>query len=366
MNVQNFPRESIGLPPELRSRIDAVQLPEQLGFGKLMAPLMAIATYRDGQWETPRLTGLDPMQLLPETQALHYGQAIFEGMKAYRNLGGELEGTALLFRPFDHARRFNRSAVRLGMPAIPEDVFVHTLEQLVGHLDALIPSAKGQSLYVRPFMFGASPDLSVIPSTEYCFVIVATPSDAFFTQPIKAWIERRYSRAGAGGTGAVKAAGNYAASFAAAASLHENGFQQLLWLDAYHRTDLEEFTAMNVFVRFEDKLVTPALTDTILAGITRDSLLRLGELFGLRMEETTVKIEEVLGAIRAGRDVELFGCGTGVVVAPVKTLGDETGLRLDLPSQRVAADLRQRLLDIQHGQAPAPEGWQVPVMKARG
>ncbi|BAI74122.1 branched-chain amino acid aminotransferase (plasmid) [Azospirillum sp. B510] len=361
MDIHTLSHHRAGIGADLQARIDGITLPEDLGFGRIMAPVVAKAVFRDGAWEAPRLTALEPMGLYPETQALHYGQAIFEGMKAYRNLGEIFEAPALLFRPRDHARRFNRSAARLGMPEFPEDVYVDTLVRLVAHLDRLIPDAPGQSLYLRPFMFGATPSLSVVPSTEYVFLVCATPSDVFFTTPINAWIERGYCRAGPGGTGSIKAAGNYAASFPAAAKLQGNGFQQLLWLDAVERRKLEEFTAMNVAVRIGDRLLTPALTDTILPGITRDSLLRLATSFGMPMHEATIEIEEVLDAIRSGGDVELFGCGTGSVVAPVKTLGDESGLRLDLPSQRIAGMFRRKLLDIQHGLAPAPAGWQVPV-----
>ncbi len=353
------------LAPELAERLKGIELPDPLGFGRLMAPIMAIAYYRDGAWETPRLTGLEPLNLAPHTQALHYGQAIFEGMKAYRNLGPSFpDSTALLYRPYEHAKRFNRSALRLGMPEIDESHFVGALEQLVATLGALVPERLGQSLYLRPTMFGATADLSVVPSTEFCFLVLATPSDAFFTAPISAWIERHYSRAGAGGTGSVKAAGNYAASFAAAAPLREHGFQQLLWLDAVNHTHLEEFTAMNVFVRWGDRLVTPPLSDSILAGITRDSLLQLAKPFGLTAEERPIEIEALLDAIRSGEDVELFGCGTGAVVAPVELVGDESGLRLPLPSQSTAAELRRRLLGIQHGIDidAAPDGWQWPVV----
>jgi len=346
---------------ELKAGVENLTLPDPLGFGNLMTPIMALAYYRDGSWETPRLTALEPLRLAPHTQALHYGQAIFEGMKAYRNLGSLFQSRSLLFRPYDHANRFNRSARRLGMPPIDEEVFVETLEQLVAHVDKLVPNKFAQSLYLRPAMFGATDHLSVTPSTEYCFVVVATPSDAFFTTPIKAWIERRYSRAGAGGTGCVKAAGNYAASFAAAAPLREQGFHQLLWLDANSRTYLEEFTAMNVFIRWNGKLATPPLSDTILPGITRDSLLALAEPLGLDMEERAVAVNELLDAIRAGADIELFGCGTGAVIAPVEAVGDESGLRLCLPAPTVAPTLRKHLLDIHHGLAPAPKGWQWPV-----
>ncbi|MCE7082626.1 branched-chain amino acid aminotransferase [Streptomyces sp. ST2-7A] len=350
------------LPSDVADRLRGIELPDPLGFGRLMAPVMSIAYHRDGAWETPRLTGLDPLPLAPHTQALHYGQAIFEGMKAYRNLGTAFPGSpSMLFRPYEHARRFNRSATRLGMPELDERVFVHALEELVTALEPLVPGQQGQSLYLRPTMFGSTADLSVVPSTEFCFLVLATPSDAFFTAPISAWIERHYSRAGAGGTGAVKAAGNYAASFAAAAPLRENGFHQLLWLDAVEHTHLEEFTAMNVFVRRGERLVTPPLSDTILAGITRDSLLGLGPSLGLRMDEEPINVHELTDAIRAGEDIEVFGCGTGAVVAPVELIGDESGLRLPLPARSTALRLRETLLDIQHGLTSAPEGWQWPV-----
>jgi len=361
INQQTAARRIEPASLELKAGVDNLTLPDPLGFGNLMAPTMALAYYRDGAWETPRLTALAPLPLAPHTQALHYGQAIFEGMKAYRNLGSLFQSRSLLFRPYDHASRFNQSAVRLGMPPIDEEVFVETLEQLVAHLDRLVPNRHAQSLYLRPAMFGATDHLSVTPSTEYCFVVVATPSDAFFTAPIKAWIERSYSRAGAGGTGCVKAAGNYAASFAAAAPLREQGFHQLLWLDAHSRTYLEEFTAMNVFVRWDGKLFTPPLSDTILPGITRNSLLALAEPLGLVMEERPIAVDALLEAVGAGADIEVFGCGTGAVIASVEALGDASGLRLALPPPTVAPALRKHLLDIHHGLAPAPKGWQWPV-----
>ncbi|MEH0971260.1 branched-chain amino acid aminotransferase [Micromonospora sp. CPCC 205546] len=350
------------LSKELLAQLAEIELPDPLGFGRLMAPVMAIAHYQDGVWQRPRLEPLAPLALDPHAQALHYGQAIFEGMKAYRNLGpASVGGTALLFRPYDHARRFNRSAQRLGMPPIDETYFVGALEELVAMLDRLVPGRQGQSLYLRPTMFAESADLSVVPATGFCFVVLATPSDVFFTTPISAWVEREFSRAGPGGTGAVKAAGNYAASFAAAAKLREHGFQQLLWLDAVHHRYLEEFTAMNVFVRIGDRILTPPLSDTILAGITRDSLLQLAGPLELDMREEPIEVETLIEALRGGEDVEVFGCGTGSVVAPVELIGDASGLRLPVPSQKLAWHLRQSLLDIQHGLAPGPDGWVQPV-----
>lgn len=339
----------------------SVTLPDPLGFGRVMAPLMVLGHYRNGAWEAPEVRELAPLSLGICTQALHYGQAIFEGMKAYRNLGRSFECRSLLFRPHDHAARFNRSALRLGMPEIGEEVFVSALEALVAQLDAYVPDRLGQSLYLRPLMFASSQDLVVNPAKEYCFAVVATPSDAFFTQAIGAWIERRYSRAGPGGTGAVKAAGNYAASFAAAASLLNHGFQQLLWLDGVSHRYLEEFTAMNVFVRKKDMLLTPPLSDTILAGITRDSLVQTAGGLGLGLQEQAIEVEALVESIRVGEDIELFGCGTGAVVASVQAIGDETGLRLQLPDARTAPLLRQHLLEMQHGLKEAPLAWQWPV-----
>jgi branched-chain amino acid aminotransferase len=352
------------LSPELLQQVEEAHLPSPLGFARLVAPVMAIAHYRDGAWGPCRLTGLEPLAVPAHTQALHYGQAIFEGMKAHANLGSLFKDSrALLFRPNEHAKRFNRSALRLGMPEFPVTQFVGALEELVPAVARLIPQQRGQALYLRPMMFGASANLSVVPSTEYCFTVLAAPADVFFTEPIGAWIERDYCRAGPGGTGNVKAAGNYAASFAAAAALRERGFQQLLWLDPIHRTYLEEFTAMNVFVRVGGKLTTPPLSDTILAGIVRESLLRIAPNIGLTVEEQPIEIGALLDAIAQEADVELFGCGTGSVVAPVNRLGDKSGLRLDLPrvGTSLAARLRGLLLDMQHGIEPAPEGWVQPL-----
>lgn len=349
-------------PSRFDDLVSSIQLPDPLGFGQLMAPVMIVSTYRDGVWEAPRLERLDELPLAPHTQALHYGQAVFEGMKAYRNLGDGFSGcSALLFRPHAHAKRFNMSAARLGMPCVEDNMFVAALELLVATLVPMIPDSRGQSLYLRPFMFGSTASLSVTPSTEYSFAVVAAPSDAFFTTPISAWIERKYSRAGPGGTGAIKAAGNYAASFAAAAALKENGFQQLLWLDAVERTYLEEFTAMNVMVRMGDRVSTPPLSDTILAGITRDSLMALAPRLDIEMIDEPIDVNVLLAAIEAEEDVEIFGCGTGAVVAPIEMIGDETGMRLTLKDFTFARRLRELLLDIQHGIEPDGNAWQWPV-----
>ncbi|MFC5290070.1 branched-chain amino acid aminotransferase [Actinokineospora guangxiensis] len=351
--------------PARRSRGAVLQdvLPESLGFGTIFAPLVVTAWYRRGRWEDPVLCELGPVASSIGAKALQYGQSVFEGMKAYRDLGERSpESGSFLFRPHDHARRFARSARRLGMPELPPEVFVSTVVDLVAALDEYVPGRRGQSLYLRPTMVGTTEDLTVRPATEFCYTVLATPSDALFTEPINVWVERGYSRAGAGGTGNVKAAGNYAASFAVSERLLERGFHQPLWLDAATRGTVEEFTAMNVFVRRGEQLLTPPLSDTILAGVTRDSVMRLVEDAGdLQVREEAIPIDGLLAAIERGEDIEVFGTGTAAVVAPVALVGDESGLRLHLRGHETAARLREQLLDVQHGVATTHDEWLLSV-----
>ena len=348
-------------------------------FGEAFTDHMVKMSYRNGAWGPLELQSFAPLALSPATLALHYGQSIFEALKAY----SLADGTAALFRPDQNEARLAMSARRIAIPELPEGVFGLGCALLAGADRAWIPNDDGAALYVRPFMFGSEAHLSVRPAKEYLFVIIASPVASYFGEHLSAitvGVEATDVRATPGGTGAVKFAGNYAAGFAAHGRAGAAGYDQVLWLDAVEHRWVEELNAMNVFFvwRRDGRTIvtTPPLTGTILEGVTRDSLLSLardtaggagvvdggaGAIDEVLEERTSIRM------IRAGASdgslVEMFACGTAAVIAPIGTVVDE-GRPLVVGSGEpgdVTIGLRRRLLDIQQGLAPDPHDWMVPV-----
>lgn len=332
--------------------------PGQLGFGQVHTDRMFVATYRDNAWTDARITKYSPFQLDPAAVVLHYGQEIFEGLKAY----AAEDGRILLFRPEENARRLNRSAERMCMPVLPEEDLLQALTELVNLEKRWIPRAPGTSLYIRPAMIGTQAVLGVHPSNEYLFFIILSPVGPYFRdgfKPVSLYVEENFVRAAVGGTGDVKTGGNYAASLLAGARAAAKGFDQILWLDAVERRYVEEVGAMNIVFVFGNKLVTPALNGSILPGITRASVLELARHLGYEVEERRISIDDVIQGIADGTLTEAFGCGTAAVIAPVGSLfyqnkdhiitGDQVG--------KVSADLYKRLVDIQWGRATDTFGW---------
>ncbi len=336
---------------------------EAPGFGRYFTDHMVTCRFADGAWSAARLTAYGPILVDPAATALHYGQSIFEGFKAYL----QPDGGVASFRPYDNARRLADSARRLAMPAFPEDRFVGLADALVRQDRAWVPTRRGESMYIRPLMFATEPILGIRPAKEYLFVLLAFPAGPYFPQgvkPVTVWLSEEYVRAAPGGTGAAKCAGNYAASLLAQAQAAEEGCGQVVWLDAREHRYVEEMGGMNIFFVFQDgetvTLVTPELTGTLLPGITRASILQLAPSLGYHIEERRVSVDEWRGSIESGRMVEAFACGTAAVITPIgrvksRNLGNWTiaGETFGPVAQR----LRAALLDVQYGRQPDSFGW---------
>jgi len=334
------------------------------GFGRLFTDHMVTIRYAEGKgWYDARLEPYGPISLDPATSALHYGQEIFEGLKVYRQPDGGLA----TFRPEQNAQRFNRSAARLAMPALPEETFLESIRVLVDQDAGWVPSAPETSLYLRPFMFATDPFLGVRPSQEYLYVLIASPVGAYFprgVKPVTVWLSTEFTRAAPGGTGEAKCAGNYAASLIARARAIDRGCDEVVWLDALEHRWIEEMGGMNLYFVFADEdgnqsLVTPELTGTLLPGITRDTLLTLAADLGLRTEVRRISTDEWREASAAGRLTEAFACGTAAVITPIgRVMGDDGEFTVaDGEPGTVTMTLRQRLLDIQHGNIADPHNW---------
>lgn len=337
-----------------KSRIEELDY-NNIEFGKIFSDHMLVADYKNGAWETPQILPYGPMSLSPATSALHYGQAIFEGMKAYKDANGDI----LLFRPMDNFNRLNLSAERMCMPDLPEDIFMQGLEQLLRLDAAWVPPTPGCALYLRPYMFATDNFIGVRPSDSYRFIIFSCPVGAYYGQPLKVAIEPKYVRSAEGGAGFAKAAGNYGAALLPARKMQERGYHQLIWTDAKEHKYIEESGTMNVMFVIDGKLITPPASTTILKGITRDSVLALARDFGYTVEERKVSVDELVAAYEAGKLQEAFGTGTAATIAQIATIhfNDQD---MELPavegreiSNRVAAALDK----IKTGQAPDKYNW---------
>jgi branched-chain amino acid aminotransferase len=360
VNQSAIPTEwCIDTHTDARAALAAYRLPARIDFGSVLAPVMVRADWRDGVWGRARLQAYAPLALDPAALCLHYAQEVFEGLKAYR----VATPTPVIFRPDMNSARLNRSAERLSLPAVPEPMFRAALRAISAACAPFIPGASGQSLYLRPLLLGTQATLGVNPALEAVFLVIASPSAAYVTRPLKVVIERSATRAAAGGTGDVKAGGNYAAALLANAAARARGFDQVLWLDGGEHRYVEELTVMNVFAVIDGVLHTPSLTGTILPGVTRDSLLAIARRDGLTVHERRMGIDALLAAIRAGACTELFACGTAAIVASIAELADADGSRYELSQAPgpMAVRLRARLLDIQEGRAVDEFGWLDPV-----
>ena len=295
------------------SRLSDVDF-DNIPFGRTFSDHMFVADYKDGQWQDARIVPFGHFTIHPAAMALHYGQAIFEGMKA----SVSKDGIPLLMRPEMHVTRFNASAVRLMMPEVPSELFLGAVRELVS-LDAdWIPPAKGSALYLRPYMFATDEFIGVKPSQTYKFIVFTGPVGPYYPKPVSLYADTHYIRAAEGGTGFAKCAGNYAGSLLPAKLAMEKGYDQVLWLDAKEHKYVQEVGTMNIFFRIGDKLVTPTIEqDTILKGITRDSAIKFFRSKGIEVEEKMLNIDEVVAAYDAGELKGVFGTGTAAVVAHV-------------------------------------------------
>ncbi|TVY08932.1 branched-chain amino acid aminotransferase [Paenibacillus cremeus] len=335
----------------------------ELGFGKYFTDHMFILDYDAGLgWHDARIVPYQPITLDPAAKVFHYGQTIFEGLKAYRTE----EGKIVLFRPDMNMKRLNRSNDRLSIPAVDEALGLEALRQLVQVDQDWIPDAPETSLYVRPFVISTEAALGVSPSLQYKFIIIMSPVGSYYSEgikPVSIYVESDYVRAVAGGVGHVKTAGNYAAGLKAQEGATAQGCAQVLWLDGVHRKYVEEVGSMNVFFRLGDKIVTPALTGSLLPGITRDSVIHLLRHWGLEVEERLVTIDELVEAQKDGSLKEIFGTGTAAVISPVGSLYWK-GEKLTIgngSTGEVSARVYETMTGIQTGRLEDPFGWRVSV-----
>ncbi len=345
----------------LKDKGNLKPLPDEnnLGFGIHFTDHMFKMDYSEDQgWHGPRIMPYGDFHLDPAAVVLHYGQAIFEGLKAYKGRDQKIR----LFRPRENAKRLNRSAWRMCMPEMDEDKFIQAIKELVKVEARWVPSLKGTSLYIRPFIIASEPFLGVRPAKEYIFSIILTPVGAYYSEgfnPVKIFVTDKFVRAAKGGVGEAKTAGNYAASLMASEEAKKLGFTQVLWLDAAQRKYVEEVGTMNIFFLIDDTLVTPALSGSILPGITRDSVLALARKWGIRAEERPISIDEVLESAESGRLKECFGTGTAAVISPVGSLYYK-GKSFEVNGGKTG-ELAQRLFDeitgIQYGDREDPFGW---------
>ncbi|HEX8561485.1 MAG TPA: branched-chain amino acid aminotransferase [Flavobacterium sp.] len=339
------------------SKIDAVDF-ENLAFGNVFTDHMLVCDFRNGAWEKPVIKPYEPFLLDPSAKVFHYGQAIFEGMKAYKTENDEV----WLFRPDQNFIRFNKSAERMAMPEVPEDVFMDGLHQLIDLERNWVRKGKGNTLYIRPFMIAIGTGVIAAPSTQYRFMIILSPARAYYSGEVKVVIADHYSRAANGGIGAAKAAGNYSAQFYPTKLANEKGFQQIIWTDDATHTKLEEAGTMNVFFRINDTLYTAPTGERILDGVTRKSLIELAEREGIKVEVRSVLVDELIEAARNGSLKEVFGAGTAAVVNPIVGFGyGEQYFELPKIEDSIALQLKEKLTNIQYKLAEDTFGWTVKV-----
>lgn len=345
------------IAPGVEAALAAYQAPQVLGFGAVPAPVMYQVDYREGRWQRGQLLPYGPIEIMPGARALQYAELVFEGMKAYRVTGGRPS----LFRPRENWLRLSRSAERLNMPAVPEDLFFEALDAVVAHCEAVIPRESGKALYLRPFIYGDEDGYVVRNSTHFRFMLVANPVEAYSAGPMRVAVERNDVRAAVGGVGFAKTAANYAASLRATSSAIARGLTVALWLDAREHRYIQELSGMNLFSVLGGELHTPELDGAILPGVTRDSLLALARGRGLKVVERPMLIDELLSQLASGHCSEVFASGTAAIVSPIGLLSDPHGAPARDYEPRdvgkVAGELRAALLAIQERRAPDPFGW---------
>lgn len=351
-------------------RVELTQNPKQkpkdetkIGFGNIYTDHMFVMDYTEGQgWHDPRVVPYGPIALDPCAMCFHYGQTVFEGLKAYR----AADDSILLFRPEENFKRLNVSCDRLCIPRVDEELCLEGLKKLVEVEKDWVPRAENTSLYIRPFIIATEPHLGVSPSKTYYLIIVLSPSGPYYEtglNPVKIYVETEYVRAVKGGMGMAKAGGNYAVSLKSQVEAHEENYSQTLWLDGVHRKYIEEVGAMNIFFVVDDEVLTPMINGSILAGITRKSVIELLKSKGMKVTERRISIDEISDAYDMGKLKEVFGTGTAAVISPVGELKwDEKIMPInDGKIGKISQMLYDELTDIQWGRKKGPEGWSVKV-----
>jgi branched-chain amino acid aminotransferase len=345
---------SIAIHKTSQSRLPGLDI-NNLPFGKTFSDHMFVAEYADGHWHKSEIVPYAPLSMSPASSVMHYGQSIFEGMKAHRSDNGDV----LLFRPLENHKRLNRSAQRMAMAEVPEEIFMEGLDELLRLDQNWIPGGDGRSLYVRPFLIATDDYIGVKASDTYKFIVITAPVGAYYDHPLRVRVEKKYFRAVEGGVGYVKASGNYGRSLYPSAVAKSEGYDQLIWTDARDHKYVEESGTMNLMFVIGDTLITPQLGDTILAGITRDSVLTLARDWGMKVEERKISVDEIVEALKKGELEEAFGTGTAATIATITTIGYE-GNDYDLPALNpdgFSRRVNKALDNIRRGRSNDPHNW---------
>ena len=339
------------------SKINQVDF-ENLTFGNIFTDHMLVCDYKNGAWQMPSIVPYAPFMIDPSAKVFHYGQAIFEGMKAYK----DQQDAVWLFRPDENYKRFNKSATRMAMPEVPETIFLGGLKKLLEVDREWVRKGKGNILYIRPFMIATGHGVIAAPSQEYRFMIILSPAKSYYSGEVKVLIAEHYSRAANGGIGAAKAAGNYSAQFYPTKLANEQGFQQIIWTDDATHTKLEEAGTMNVFFRINDTLLTAPTSERILDGVTRKSVIELAKRENIDVEVRSVLVDELVEAAKNGSLKEIFGAGTAAVINPIVGFS-YLGTYYELPKleNAIALEIKEKLTNIQYKLADDTFGWTVKI-----
>ncbi|QNJ96770.1 branched-chain amino acid aminotransferase [Constantimarinum furrinae] len=340
------------------SRINDVDF-NNLTFGSVFTDHMFECDFIDGNWQNPTIKPYGPISISPAAKVFHYGQAVFEGMKAYKDDHGKV----FLFRPKENLKRINKSSVRMAIPEFPKDVFFEAMHKILELDKDWIKSGLGNSLYIRPFVMATQVGVSASPSNAYKFMILLSPAQAYYTGEVRVVIAQQYSRAADGGVGFAKAAGNYGAQFYPTNLAREKGFQQVIWTDSNEHKYLEEAGTMNVFFRINNTLITAPTNDRILDGITRKSVIAIAEKNNITTEVRKITVSELVNAAKDGSLKEIFGAGTAAVISPVSAFSYEETL-YELPKQEpsFASEFKKELMEIQHNLTEDPFNWRYKVL----
>jgi len=339
------------------SKIDAVDF-QNLTFGNIFTDHMLVCDFKDGEWQKPVIKPYEPFMIEPSAKVFHYGQAIFEGMKAYKDANDDI----WLFRPDQNFERFNKSAVRMAMPEVPETVFMDGLKKLIRLEKDWVQKGLGNSLYLRPFMIATGPGVIAAPSQQYRFMIILSPAKSYYSGEVKVIIAEHFSRAANGGIGAAKAAGNYSAQFYPTKLANDKGFQQIIWTDDATHTKLEEAGTMNVFFRINDTLYTAPTSERILDGVTRKSVIDIAKRDNINVEIRSVLVDELIEAAKNGSLKEIFGAGTAAVINPIVGFSfQDKYYELPKITDSFALDIKEKLTNIQNKLAEDTFGWTVKI-----
>jgi branched-chain amino acid aminotransferase len=349
--------ETLKITTIQHSKLKSVDF-NNLGFGKTFSDHMLICDYKNGNWGAPEIVPFQPISLMPSSKIFHYGQSIFEGMKAYK----DKDLNTWLFRPNENFKRLNKSAKRLAIPEVPEAVFFNGLKALLKLDNVWIPTKEGSSLYIRPIIFATGEGFHASPADAYRFLIATAPSGPYFSGQVKVLIEEKYSRSANGGVGFAKAGGNYAAQFYPTQLAIDKGYNQVIWTDDNTHEYIEEAGAMNIFIRINDTLITGPTSDRILDGVTRKSIIDIAKSEGIKLEVRKFTVSELIEASNNDSLKEIFGTGTAAVISPIAVYGyKDTDYALPKLEKTFASRLKERITSIQTNKSEDPFNWRFKV-----